>query len=240
MKNRLFPFHQEPASESWSKNSRLIVIGDVHGCIRELDKLIKKINPQKKDRILFLGDLVNRGPESKAVVELARNLKARSLVGNHELRLMEYLHTQDASDLRPYELSTLDELEAEDWKYLESMILWLEFPKDKKVFVHGGFLPNQPWHKQLASVVTQIQNVDRNGRPSSRNGNPKDKFWANLWKQKPYVIYGHTPRANVYKRPKSLGIDTGCVWGGKLTALILPENRIIQIKSARNYIKDWR
>lgn len=236
LKNKLFPFHQGKGAKSFPEDQRLIIIGDVHGCIRELEKLLKKVKPQKKDRIIFLGDLINRGPDSKAVLELARDIKATSLLGNHEYRLLKFYHDLDSTDLKPYEKSTLASLEANDWNYLADMILWLEIP-GKLVFVHGGFLPHIPWRRQPASVVTQIQMIDHQGLPRKRGEVPGSRFWADLWKQRPIIIYGHTPRAKVYKRRFSIGIDTGCVWGGKLTAFILPENEIIQVNSTKNYIK---
>ncbi len=238
LKNRLFPFHQARAlKSSESNNRRWIVIGDVHGCIRELEALLKKVKYQKKDRILFLGDLVNRGPNSREVVRLAREKKAYSLIGNHELRLLMYYHSQDSSHLRAYDLETIKSLEVEDWKYLSSMVLTLHWPKKNRVFVHGGFLPKIPWYKQDASVVTKIQNICSNGKPWKRMECPKGKFWANKWDQKPFVIYGHTPQPSVVRKKKSLGIDTGCVWGGKLTALILPEKRLVQVDARQNYIR---
>lgn len=237
LQNRLFPFHQENGSESFPINGRLIVIGDVHGCIRELEKLLKKVNPKKKDRILFLGDLINRGPDSKAVLELARDLKALSLIGNHEYRLMQFNHTLDSTELKDYELETLKRMDGKDWDYLSKMVLWYELPVRETVFVHGGFLPNIPWRKQSAAVMTHIQRIDSEGLPRRRNEASSTKSWTQYWKQKPFVVYGHTPRKNVFKRRYSLGIDTGCVWGGKLTALILPDNEIVQVNAAKNYIK---
>jgi len=233
----LFPFHQEKGRESLAKGGRLIVIGDVHGCIRELEKLIKKVRLKKKDRILFLGDLVNRGPNSKAVIQFAQSLKAISLIGNHEYRLLQFYHNLDSLGLKPYELSTMETLDAAEWKYLASMILWLKSPFQDQVFVHGGFLPDSPWYKQPASVVTQIQMIDKEGQPRKRGEVRGSRSWADFWKQKPFVVYGHTPRPKPYKRRYSLGIDTGCVWGGNLTALILPENRIVQVAAKKNYIK---
>ena len=237
LKNRLFPFHQEKGSKILKDGGRLIVIGDVHGCIRELEKLLKKIDPKKKDRVLFLGDLINRGPNSKAVIQLARDIKAISLLGNHEFHLLQYYHNPDSTELKPYERSTLSSLDEQDWNYMASMVLWLEIPPRKLVFVHGGFLPHIPWRQQSASIVTNIQVVDKAGLPRKRNEVSSGKPWADLWKQKPFVVYGHTPRAKVYKRRYSLGIDTGCVWGGKLTALILPENKIVQVDAKKKYIK---
>ena len=237
LKNRLFSFHQENGSESFLEKGRLIVIGDVHGCIRELEKLLKKVRPKKKDRILFLGDLINRGPDSKAVIQLARDLNATSLLGNHEYRLLQFYHTLNSSHLRDYEKDTLKAMDADDWNYLSNMLLWQEIPPLETVCVHGGFLPHIPWRKQSAWTVTHIQEVCKDGIARKKKEVPSGKAWAQFWKQKPFVVYGHTPRKNVLKRRYSLGIDTGCVWGGKLTALILPENEIIQINAAKKYIK---
>ena len=237
LKNRLFPFHQVKGEESLTKDGRLIVIGDVHGCIRELEKLIKVVKPEKNDRVIFLGDLINRGPDTKSVLKLARSLKGYSILGNHEYRLLKFYHTLDSLKLRPYEISTIESIEQEDWNYLKSMVLWLEQPKEGRVFVHGGFLPGSAWHTQPAKVVTQIQIIDKNGFPRKRNEVKGSKYWATLWDQKPFVVYGHTPRKKIHRRKNSLGIDTGCVWGGHLTALVLPENEIVQIKAKKNYIK---
>jgi serine/threonine protein phosphatase 1 len=237
LKNRLFPFHQVKGEESLAKNGRLLVIGDVHGCIQELEKLIKVLKPEKNDRMIFLGDLINKGPDTKSVLNLARSLKGYSILGNHEYRLLKFYHSIDSLQLRSYEKSTIESMDEEDWDYLKSMVLWLEQPKEGRVFVHGGFLPGSPWFTQPAKVVTQIQMIDKKGVPRKRGETQDGQFWANLWDQKPFVVYGHTPRKKIHRTTNSLGIDTGCVWGGHLTALILPENEIVQIKAKKNYTK---
>lgn len=214
---------------------RVIAIGDVHGCHEELSKLLKEVAPTAEDFVLFLGDLVNRGPDSHAAVAIARSLRARSLLGNHELRLLNYRRSGDASALKDDDRRTLKQLTREDWEYLEGMALHHYMPALDTVFVHGGFLPGQAWQTQPASVVTRIQVIDRDGRPRKRNDVPNAPFWADQWSGPPYVVYGHTPREEVYERPSSLGIDTGCVYGGKLTALVLPERRIVQVKAKEKY-----
>ena len=103
------------------------------------------------------------------------------------------------------------------------------------VFVHGGFLPGEPWQKQPAEVVTRIQVVDADGKPRKRADVPDAPSWADLWGGPPVVVYGHTPRPGVYRLKWSIGIDTGCVMGGHLTAYILPERRILQVKARQRY-----
>ncbi len=237
LKNRLFPFHQVKGEESLVPQGRLLIIGDVHGCVRELEKLLKTLNPQKEDQILFLGDLINRGPDSKTVLSMARTLNASSLLGNHEYRLLKHIHQPGSIILRSYEANLLDNLDSDDWNYLSSMVLWFEQPNEKRLFVHGGFLPKVPWHQQSAEIVTHIQTIDKQGIPRRRGEIPDAVFWTDLWDQEPFVIYGHTPRQKVVKTKTTIGIDTGCVWGGHLTALILPEFEIVQVKSKKNYIK---
>lgn len=215
---------------------RVIAIGDVHGCHRELKDLLEKLALQADDRVVFLGDLVNRGPDSHAVVEIARSMRARSLLGNHELRLLNYRRSGDEELLRDDDRRTIKELTREDWDYLEAMPLHHELPEWDTVLVHGGFLPGQAWQTQPASVVTRIQVIDRDGRPRLRKDAPTSPFWADLWPGPPFVIYGHTPRPEVYVRPSSLGIDTACVLGGHLTAVILPERTLVQVKARENYV----
>jgi hypothetical protein len=84
-------------------------------------------------------------------------------------------------------------------------------------------------------VVTRNQVIDKNGRPRKRAEAPDALPWADLWAGPPYVVYGHTPRPEIYKLKWSLGIDTACVMGGHLTAFILPERRIVQVKAQRRY-----
>jgi serine/threonine protein phosphatase 1 len=214
---------------------RVIAIGDVHGCHAELKELIGLLAPTDEDLLVFLGDLVNRGPESHDVVELARTLHARSLLGNHELRLLNARRTGDDSELKDDDKRTIKQLTPADWNYLENMTLFHHLPDIDTVLVHGGFLPGQAWQTQPAAVVTRIQVIDRDGRPRKRNDSPNSPFWADLWSGPPFVVYGHTPRHEVYEKPASLGIDTGCVYGGHLTAYILPEKKLVQVKAREKY-----
>ena len=214
---------------------RLIAVGDIHGCHAEFEELLGLLEPRGDDRLVLLGDLVNRGPDSRAVIDIARGAGAIPLLGNHELRLLKFRRTGDHKYLKEHDLETFDALRPDDWTYLESMRLTYEEPELNTVFVHGGFLPGEPWQKQPAEVVTRIQVVDREGRPRKRADEPDAPSWADLWGGPPFVVYGHTPRPEVYRLKWSIGIDTGCVMGGHLTAYILPERRIEQVKAHGRY-----
>jgi len=216
-------------------NGRLIAIGDIHGCHEEFSELLRLIDLQPDDRLVLLGDLVNRGPNTPRVLELARAHRAISLLGNHELRLLNYRRTRDLKFVKENDLETFDQLTAEDWSYLENMLLTYEEPELNLVCVHGGFLPDLPWNKQPAEIVTRIQVIDAAGQPCKRADAPAAPSWADLWNGPPFVVYGHTPRPEIYKRKWSVGIDTACAMGGHLTAFILPEKRFVQVKARRPY-----
>lgn len=213
---------------------RLIAIGDIHGCHVEFAELLDRLEPAREDRLVLLGDLVNRGPDGCAVLDLARRHHAISLLGNHELRLLNYRRTGDKRYAKERDLATFERLRPQDWAYLEAMPLTHEEPELQTVFVHGGFLPDSPWRRQPADVVTRIQVVDH-GRPAKRSEAPGSPPWADLWSGPPFVVYGHTPREKVYEMKWSLGIDTGCVFGGRLTACILPEKRFVQVRARKCY-----
>lgn len=210
-------------------------MGDIHGCHQEFSDLISRLTLAKADRLVLLGDLVNRGPNSAKVIDLALENRAISLLGNHERRLLKYRRTVDKNVLKDGDLDTVALLQDEHWAYLETMALWLEEPELNTVLVHGGFLPSEPWQKQTADIVTRIQVVDANGRPAKRADAPDAPAWADLWVGPPFVVYGHTPRSEVYKRKWSLGIDTACVQGGYLTAYELTEKRFFQVKARQRY-----
>jgi hypothetical protein len=214
---------------------RLIAVGDIHGCHAEFADLLRHLELGGDDRLVLLGDLVNRGPDSLAVLDLARRHATASLLGNHELRLLKFRRTGDRKYLKEHDLETFDRLRPDDWSYLEAMPLTFEEPQLNTVFVHGGFLPNEPWQRQPAEVVTRIQVVDKDGRPRKRADAPDAPSWADLWGGPPFVVYGHTPRPEVYKLKWSIGIDTGCAMGGHLTAYILPERRIVQVRARQRY-----
>lgn len=216
-------------------NGRLIAIGDIHGCHREFAELLDKLKLERHDRLILLGDLINRGPDSAGVIALARDYATLALLGNHELRLLNYRKTGDPTHLKKSDYETLKQLDRKDWAYISTMPLTYYDRADNIVLVHGGFLPSQPWRKQPARVVTRIQVIDKRGNPAKRSDAPGAPHWSTLWEGPPFVVYGHTSRPEVSRLKWSLGIDTGCAMGGHLTACILPERKIVQVKAREKY-----
>lgn len=214
---------------------RLIAIGDIHGCHREFEDLLEKLKLERDDEIILLGDLINRGPDSAKVIALAREHAKFSLLGNHELRLLNYRKTSDPTHLKKSDLETLKQLGPKDWAYMAAMPLTYHEREHNLVLVHGGFLPGEPWRRQPARVVTRIQVIDKDGNPRKRSDAPNAPHWSELWEGPPFVIYGHTSRPKISQLKWSLGIDTACAMGGSLTACILPEKKIVQVKAREKY-----
>lgn len=216
---------------------RVIAIGDIHGCAQEFEALLNKLALTRHDRVVLLGDLVNRGPDSAAVIALARQHAHRALLGNHELRLLNYRRTGDPTHLKKSDYDTLKQLSAKDWAYLAAMPLTYSLPAYDTVLVHAGFLPGKPWRTQPARVVTRIQVVGPDGEPYKRSAYPDRPHWSELWSGPPFVVYGHTPRREPARARCSLGIDTACVQGGMLTACILPERTLVQVPARGQYFQ---
>ena len=215
---------------------RIIAVGDIHGCATEFEELLRKLALTTHDRLVLLGDLVNRGPESGRVIALARQHAHRALLGNHELRLLNYRKTGDPSHLKRSDYETLKQLSDRDWAYLAAMPLTHHVPELGTVLVHGGFMPGRPWRHQPARVVTRIQVVGPDGEPHKRSEYPEAPHWSALWQGPPFVIYGHTPRREPALARWSLGLDTACVQGGALTACVLPGRTLVQVPARQTYV----
>lgn len=219
---------------------RTIVIGDVHGCANEFEELLNALELEPQDRVIQVGDLVNRGPDTHRVIELAREYNVESVLGNHEVRLLAHKRKEKSCVLKDYDHETIAMLRKSDWRYLEAMSRVIYDDKNDTVVVHGGFLPNIPWHEQSLDIITRIQVIDAKGRAAKHSDAPDAPPWAESWHGSPFVVYGHTPRPNVLDLPGSIGIDTGCVYGGHLTAYIIEEKSLVQVRAHKAYAHSKR
>jgi serine/threonine protein phosphatase 1 len=222
----------------WGDMERTIVIGDVHGCATELEDLLAELKLKPTDRVIFVGDLVNRGPNTSGVLRIARSIPgARSVLGNHEVRLLEYRRTKNDSRLKSYDRDTLSVLTEEDWKYLHTMEERIELPEFQAVVVHGGFLPGNGWRHQPLSVITRIQVIDDKGEAKKRSECKDGTFWADRWAGPPFVVYGHTPSKQPIRNQWAIGIDTGVAYGGALSAFVFPDRRVVSVPARRVHVK---
>jgi diadenosine tetraphosphatase ApaH/serine/threonine PP2A family protein phosphatase len=214
---------------------RLIAIGDIHGCAWEFEALLDRVSPVFGDRIVLLGDLVNRGPESPRVIRIARELGARCLLGNHEHKLLMARSRPGSVILDPDYQRTFAMLGEEEFAFMDRMQPTHLDPVSGILCVHGGFMPGVPWDLQSVEVVTRIQVLDKDGMPATRAQCPYGRMWASSWKGPEFVLYGHTPGRQVRRHRRALGIDTACVRGGALTAYIHPDDKCVHVRARRSY-----
>ncbi len=200
---------------------RTVIVGDVHGCYREVAELLERVGLGSGDRLFFVGDLIARGPASRDVLRLARELGARSVRGNHEQRLLE-ARRRALSGRRPRLSSphyhVYKTLEEPDWAWLDSLPLTIQLPEHGLCIVHGGVVPGLPVERQPPEALLWMRGIDEAGAPSrSWDCEP----WARHYSGEPHVVFGHNSRAGLQLYPCATGLDTGCVYGHSLSALVL-------------------
>jgi predicted phosphodiesterase len=217
---------------------RTIVIGDVHGCVVELEDLLKAVEHQRDDDVVFVGDLVAKGPDSQGVVQLAREIGARGVRGNHDHHVLSWRRRTLAGDdelapLRPHHQQVADTLKEADWRYIEGLPLILRLPEHRAIVVHGGFAPGVPLSDQKAEHLLNLRSITPDGRPSKRvsAGEP----WAKSWNGPEEALFGHDAVRGLQQYRYATGLDTGCVYGRELTALLLPEHRLVHVPARRVY-----
>lgn len=216
---------------------KTLIVGDIHGCADEFRELIDRFRPTSRDTIIAVGDLINRGPDSTQVLQIAREHGVLPVLGNHEQRFLKAKKGKAAKHLKETDWDCYRRLKPEDWEWIAQWPHIIHLPQMESVVVHGGFAPFVEWPNQSPEVVTQIQVLNRKLMPSKRAQAPTGRPWADLWQSEPHVYYGHTPRPNVLMHPYATGLDTGCVYGGHLSAIELPARKLIQIKAHSTYLK---
>lgn len=210
--------------------SRTIVVGDVHGCVRELEKLLAKVSLAPSDRLVLVGDVVAKGPDSKAVVELARHIGALAVRGNHDEQVLR-IHRGLARSPKPHHKVVVDALDDADWRWLSRLPVWMRIGKDHLI-VHGGIVPGVPLESQDPALLMNLRSIRPSGAPSTKlDGTP----WAASWQGPKTVIFGHDAVRGLQKYPHAIGLDTGCVYGNELTAWIIEEQRFVSVKAQRAY-----
>ncbi|RYZ42541.1 MAG: metallophosphatase [Myxococcaceae bacterium] len=215
---------------------RTLFIGDVHGCSSELDALLKACGWSPSDRVVLVGDLVAKGPDSAGVVRRARESGFRAVKGNHDAHVLRWHAGRAAKGkkLKPEHRQVLDTLTAEDWAYLATLPAYEHFPELNVIAVHAGLVPGVPLGEQKEEFLLNMRSIAADGTPSKRleAGEP----WGSLWTGPELVVFGHDAMRGLQKHPFALGLDSGCVYGGKLTAYVLPEGKFYSVPAARAYM----
>jgi hypothetical protein len=224
---------------------RTIFVGDVHGCRDELLALLDKVAFTDGDRLVMVGDLVVRGPDPRGTLNVLRAAKAASVRGNHEDRLLRYRKRPADTPLGNLALATARALHKRDWEFLSALPLWLDVPAHGVRVVHAGLVPGVPIEKQNPRTLMEIRCLDRDGDPTDKRGH---LLWGKVYVGPPHVIFGHNARQEPQLHPAATGLDTGCVYGGHLTAMVLSEGQappplaerrgaLVSVRARRCYVR---
>ncbi len=212
---------------------RTIIVGDVHGCAVELGQLLHDLAFHGDDRLVLVGDLVARGPDTPGVLDLVRRHAGKAVRGNHEQRLLDVRQARARGErgprLGPSHEAVMREMTHARWAYLEAMPLWLDLPEHRVRVVHAGIVPGTPMGSQDPWAMLHMRTL--------RAGKASDKRGADLWgvhyADSPHIVFGHNAVDGLQLHEHATGLDTGCVYGGALSALVLEEGQQMPEPEAR-------
>lgn len=215
---------------------RTLLVGDVHGCLDELDRLLAAAGFREgDDALVSVGDLVGKGPAPAGVVDRLRALGGRAVRGNHDQRVLDVAARREAGEEVPSgtHLDAARALSPEALRWLAETPFVLELPEHDAVVVHGGLVPGVPLDRQDPSTVMNLRSLRPDGSPSRRldDGAP----WAASWPGPALAVFGHDAVRGLQEYPHAYGLDTGCVYGGWLTGLWLPDRALVQVRAGAPY-----
>lgn len=267
-----------------SLSGRVCVIGDIHGCFEEFSELLTKLAVTPADRVICLGDFLDKGPYPLECLRLAIASGFDAVASNHEDRHRRWAwaekqrrETGRPNNMRPWTDPRDAEINAQltdaELEWIRTRPPWIEFLPGW-VAVHGGLRPGVPLAEQEPDKVIRIRDVASDGKPVSTNyddftkgiGSPPGSVhWSSLWTGPENVVYGHEAHSlsvpNISAMPRGAvgalmfhsfdpmrwdqlqavetwGIDTGCVHGGRLTALVFEpgcSKHFVQVQAKRCY-----
>ena len=237
------------------------IIGDIHGCYDETIELLQKLgysitevedngknfgievsHPENR-QVIFLGDLVDRGYNSPAVLKLVMSMVRSGVAfcvpGNHEMKLQKKLNGKNVS-IKHGLAETLAQLEKETpefinevKEFLYSLISHYVFDRGNLVVAHAGL--KEEMQNRGSAVVRAFCLYGETTGEIDEFGLPVRYNWASEYRGKAKVVYGHTPVPEAEWFNKTIDIDTGCVFGGKLTALRYPEEELVSVAAKKVY-----
>jgi len=224
----------------------LYAVGDIHAELEKLEELLEMLELRPGDELVFLGDYVDRGPDAYGVIErliaLRDEYACTFLLGNHESMFLDFLGWTDAAyfggdaflmnggdrTLASYGYFDRDQPDRESFRLPKDhedflLSLKLHHQRESYIFVHAGFGRDELGSGDLSYAL--------------RKARAEDLLWNRTTADMPHnlgvtVVYGHTPAEDFAVRwnvPFSIGIDTGAVYGGPLTAIRLPDEKIFQV-----------
>jgi protein phosphatase len=233
------------------------IIGDVHGCFHELLELLAKLgydvnwvsgefevmNPGTR-RLAFAGDLANRGPATPNVLRLVMNMvrdgQAYCVPGNQDVKLARALRSRTRGRVVPGVMRSLEQFDGEPpefrsevAKFLDGLASHYVLDDGNLVIAHAGL--KERMHGSGSAKARKFALSGQNNGKVDKFGLPVRVNWAARYRGDALVVYGHTPVVEPLWLNNTVNIDTGCVYGGHLTALRYPERTTVSVPAKAVY-----
>ena len=233
------------------------IIGDVHGCLPELEQLLDKLGyaidrdgagrpvnaSHPTRRAIFLGDLVDRGPDTPGVLRLVMSMVAEGAAfcvpGNHEAKLLKALRGKNVKRSHGLDAS-MEQLDAEPEefrarvdRFIDGLISHYVLDGGRLVVAHAGLI--ERYHGRASGRVREFCLYGQTTGETDEYGLPVRYPWAQEYRGQALVLYGHTPVPETEWLNNTLCLDTGCVFGGRLSALNYPERTVVSVPATRVY-----
>ncbi|KPA85822.1 putative ser/thr protein phosphatase [Leptomonas pyrrhocoris] len=222
------------SAPSIAADARYIIVGDVHGCVEQLEQLVEKVNYVKgKDCLFIIGDYVNKGPDSIGVVRACQRLGAYGVLGNHDYTLLRCCARMRRRPFTPEDLRDPVKRLAQKFPkdceyYLRGLPHIVRIPRHNLLLVHAGLNVEHALEEQNVEEVMHLRRLEEvPNRPGGYNAiakGMKGERWGTLWKGPEMVIFGHDAFSGFQSHPYACGIDTGCVYGDPLTCVVYGPN----------------
>jgi bis(5'-nucleosyl)-tetraphosphatase (symmetrical) len=234
--------------------NRTIIYGDLHGCLDEFKLLRAKLKPTQDDNEIIIGDILDRGLYSNELLRYVREHNISSILGNHEYKYIRYKKHQDITDktgkknpiiLDDEQQYIYDNLSDDDFVYLNFLPFFIKI--DNLTLIHAGIVNKidlDSSKKRDIEKILWIRTLDQNQKPVSLYDDINGaKNWSEYYNgTQGIIVYGHNVFDEIKIDDYSIGIDTGCVYGKKLTALIITDTlnpidnfEIVQQKALKSY-----
>lgn len=209
---------------------RTIVVGDIHGCFDELTDLLELIKLKSDDRLIAVGDLITKGPKNREVLDLfISDARLSSVAGNHDRIIRQKLRGEPVR-LNKDQRTALKQLDPNRERYLD-FLRKLPFTIDlgSYLVVHAGVRPGVALDQQMASDMTEIRTMGAD--PGRRRGVP----WYAVYRGPQTILFGHWPARQPRRAAHAIGLDTGCVYGNRLTAFVIETGEFISTTARQKY-----
>jgi diadenosine tetraphosphatase ApaH/serine/threonine PP2A family protein phosphatase len=215
--------------------ARTIVVGDIHGCFDELKDLLDLVRLARRDRVIAVGDLIVKGEKNREVLDIFIDDKRFfSVIGNHDRSIRQFWRGEPIR-LTKQQKKACEELEFGRERY-SAYLRSLPYVIDlgSHLVVHAGVRPGVPLDRQMAADLTELRTMGAN--PAKRKGVP----WYEVYRGEKIVLFGHWPSSEPRRAERAIGLDTGCVYGHRLTAYVIETDQFVSVPARRAYDRPKR